>query len=312
MYSTLKEHFPGEKILVRPLRTISNSSNFYAKVNNDEYFIKKGRHVYREYNNLKTIQKIEHSQYRFSQVVYYENTKNILIVRYEKGNNLLKNILFKANIILNYFFNKNIKREISLAAKWLALFHNSNLLKENNITSSEHNNAISKLHQIHNILSTDEKKIITNYLDAISLESIPLCWSNHDFSPRNIIINNNEVIVVDWEKIMIKSIYYNIAYFTTNILSRSRIKLFSKTFQKNLAQLFVDSYRKHTACNFKMEHLKTTLVLYFIEYIHGYENKKGVFETWKDNTKSMDTFINSYIKSELIVLCEGKIDGHFF
>lgn len=301
-YSFLK------KVRIKTLKTTSNSFNAILKLEDKRYFIKKGGKR-QEHQNLQSIQSPTSKNLKLTNVVGYYERQNLIVFGYVEGENFLYNLLKYCVFPLNILLRKKLLTQLDLIARWLAEYHESNTIERNINVSTYIEKYTNCLWKINRFLNNKQKRTVETCLRSHNKENFPsqLVRTNQDFSARNIIITKNKVVtVVDWEKIIEISPYYNLAYFLTNIESRARLPFYSLKFQQFLANRFIEFYQKYSNSGFSYETYRFWKFLYHIEYIHDYENKVGVFEPWDNDQHFMTVFIRKYIVPWLFIYCNNN------
>ena len=223
----------------------------------------------------------------------------MLVLDYEVGRSLLYDLLLMGVAPVRYVFAKRLGRYMEQVAAWLAAFHGCNEVDQFDVQEQEISEALHRIEDMRELLSREDKERIRSHLATIKLSPVKRVYANHDFSPRNILMTKNGVTVVDWDVLLVKPVYYNLCYFMTNIEARARWPLYSISFQRRLAGRFARRYAECVGAGFDASELKAYRYLYYIEYIHGYEHKLGVFEPWKENRRTMDMYMDQYIKPQL-------------
>jgi tRNA A-37 threonylcarbamoyl transferase component Bud32 len=288
-----------EKVIIKKLRNFSWSTNYQVITGNNKYFLKNIEGAYNEYTNISKLKEICNKNFRYPQIEHIDADNKILLLKYEDGNILLNELIKKANIATQFIYRQNIEQNIINVALWLAKHHESNFIFYKDEQLLNEYKVESMLDYIKYFFTDFEKKQIYQYLNRTILHSLPISSSNLDFAARNIIINKDKVIVVDWELLYEKNIYYDIIYFITNLECLSRHFIFSQTYFNHLSSLFINSYIKETNLEFNKKHFEYIKFLFYIQYIYFYENKLGFFHLRKNNKRLMYKFINKWIKARI-------------
>ena len=285
---------------LRCLKRAATSRVFRALTDRGAYFIKSGSGVVEEHSNLRQAHRPGHEQFRLPEIVAFDAKREILVFKYEKGGSLLFDLLRSATVFTYALRRQHLRDAMFLVASWLSAFHEANRTGTRDVASEEKGLATERLREMKGSLTHRERQRLSDVVQSLVIKEAPVCRSNHDFAPRNILIDNLNVTVVDWDKVLEKAVYYNLAYFATNVESRSRMALYSLNHCRAMTEAFIAGYFQESPSPLDTRQLAMFRFLYFLEYLHGYEHHVGVFETWQQSTTAMDRFMNGYVKQSLL------------
>ena len=253
-----------------------------------------------EFNNLLMIQEIMKNGQDAPKVPFaydYFEDSEMIVMEGIKGKNLL--IWFLVNLlpVIRIVNRRELMRKVQLCASWLAQFHNMTFIRNDKNINSELEIARKRLEEIPLINNKQKKELNIYFSEAQERSgSFPIVLTNRDYSLRNILlVSRCRVAVVDWAQLIEKNIYYSIAYFNTNLESRSRHRLYTSNIIDSLKQTFWNEYQRTIKFDVNESARKLVQVLYYVEYIYEYHTKTGVFEEWPVSKKTMDCFINQLI-----------------
>lgn len=295
----LRRHWGGKEITVCPLRRVGNSACYRVWTDAGSYFVKRGPRVRAEYENLMGLRPPADPRFGLPRIELFVPEQNVLVFDFEPGRSLLLELLALGFAGARTWGRRKLERDVALVAEWLASFHQANLVGIRDVREEEIALADGRLAQIRRFLNARERQQAAEAVRRGPWKATPICRSSRDFAPRNVLIRADSVVVVDWECVLTKPIYYNLAYFVANVEARARWPLYSSEFQENLGRVFLEAYAA-AARTVDAEAYAFYRYVYDLEYLCDYETLTGVFEPWRGPTRTMDAFIRARVRPRIL------------
>lgn len=270
-YSRLSKFFNKQIIIddsnIKIVSSGSHSDTYICEVNgyNLKLFLKKGKNILSEINKTyKNIEVFRVNTKRYSikneyetlnsiaglvkvpKVFDYLSSEDLLIMEYIPYPNLSRKL---KRILWNPFSNFNtIKPHIDLVLEWLISYEKS--IFENQTSEIGYFMPIlkDKITKI-SFISNEEKRKATSFLENESsrFNQIPTIITNKDFKSHNILSNNNNIFVIDWE--MVDSAAF-IFWMPSTFIRTLSYDFYQSFFHKNKFELvesyFVENYLSKT------------------------------------------------------------------
>ncbi len=144
---------------------------------------------------------------------------------------------------------RNIIKSFDLSAKWLAEFHSCTLI-EGGYADAYANRNEHLLRMTDSINSADVSASVKSVLaDVMSyfnkvndVDVTLMCQLHGNFALRNILYNDSEISLIDFEDSKYDCVYYDLGMFVSELMNKS-ILLFNKGYNERLIKTFISAYK---------------------------------------------------------------------
>lgn len=213
----------------------------------------------------------------------------------------LKEVYFSS--LLNYSKRNLVKKSMVMSARWLSDFHSTTLVNDS-YSDSFRNRKEHLIRMTDSIIEKSDKKV-TNLMKELVLlfdkynnvNKTDLCQLHGNFALRNILFDDINISLIDFEDSKFDTIYYDLGMFIAELNNKS-VFVFNSMFNNVLIKLFVNGYNKKITIN---NYMLNSYVLY-----HLVSSYYEVVNRARPNSLSKRSFL-AYKKYHNLVLIKRVV-----
>jgi thiamine kinase-like enzyme len=301
IYKNFCKEFPQKKIKIRKIK-VKRKGSYIFKIYVGElkrysvYYAK----YYPQLKNIRYLSGLNNysfnsNEYKIAKPSFVFN--DIKTIAYKKINGIRFSYFIPLIISYNYYiYYRKINEIIKKIARCLAYFQLNSNPRIYKLIDIEYTLLATK--QIQNLSRIDKSKI--NYIlknDYKKIGKMPLLFQHSDFVPKNIIISNNSIGLVDVDYFRFDNKLLDIHSFISNLEFRTISPVYSKKVIKNIKRELLNEYKKYYPVPLTKEILLYTKLIFLVSYLF---EKERLIKT-KSNYNKIKTkiLINQITKNIL-------------